>query len=176
MPSQLMPSQARAARALLNWSQDELAEAANIGVSTIKDFEAGRRDPADENLRAMVTALRKAGVGFLELDASGGPGVRLAAELPKITHRPKEVDFVTDNLIFRVRWRDDEIFVMLPANFLDDIDGPSYDGNEEYLAAFAKHEKLILKRTAQALYSGRTDAKGRLQLRKVDFKHDFRRA
>jgi len=36
-------------------------------------------------------------------------------------------------------------------------------------AQIKKNEKLILQATAQALYSGRTDAKRRLQLRSKDF-------
>ena len=63
---QLMtPEQCRAARAWLNWPQDALAKAANVGVSTVRDFEAGRREPTRNNLAAMQAALETGGVSFL---------------------------------------------------------------------------------------------------------------
>ena len=42
--TQLTPEQCRAARAWLDWSQNDLADAANISLSTVRDFEKGRRD------------------------------------------------------------------------------------------------------------------------------------
>ena len=89
--------------------------------------------------------------------------------MPKITRRPTEVSFLTDNLVFRVEWRGEEVFVMLPDIVLDDLDATNYHGDAEFIAAFDKHEKLILRKTAQALYSGRADEKKRLQLRSRDF-------
>jgi DNA-binding transcriptional regulator YiaG len=62
----MTPEQCRAARAWLNWPQDALAKAANVGVSTVRDFEAGRRDPTRNNLTAMRVALEENGVSFFE--------------------------------------------------------------------------------------------------------------
>ena len=72
----LTPSQSRAARALLDWSQEDLARAAHLGPSTIRDFEKGRRVPTHNNLRAIMQALGDAGVEFIP-ENGGGPGVRL---------------------------------------------------------------------------------------------------
>ena len=66
--------QSRAARGLLDWSQADLAKAASVGVSTIADFERGRRTPIGNNLAAIQTALEAAGIEFLN---HGQPGVRL---------------------------------------------------------------------------------------------------
>jgi DNA-binding transcriptional regulator YiaG len=63
---QMTPAQSRAARAWLEWSQDQLAKAANVGVSTVRDFEAGRREPTRNNLTAMKAALEKGGISFRE--------------------------------------------------------------------------------------------------------------
>ena len=70
--------QIKAARALLAWSQEELAAAANISVPTIKRLEAhdgplGGRTDTGAKIRS---ALEAAGVEFID-ENGGGPGVRL---------------------------------------------------------------------------------------------------
>lgn len=62
----MTPEQCRAARAWLDWPQDRLAKAASVGVSTVRDFEAGRREPTRNNLTAMKAALETGGVSFFE--------------------------------------------------------------------------------------------------------------
>jgi len=68
--------QSRAGRALLGWSQTELAERSHLGLSTIRDFEKGRRIPTINNLAAIEQALEAAGVELIA-ENGGGPGVRL---------------------------------------------------------------------------------------------------
>jgi len=72
----LTPEQSRAARGLVEWSQEELASRASLGPSTIRDFEKGRRVPTTNNLAAIKRALETAGVVFIP-ENGGGPGVRL---------------------------------------------------------------------------------------------------
>jgi transcriptional regulator with XRE-family HTH domain len=72
----ISPEQSRAARALLNWSQGELSEEAEVARATIADFEAGKRMPYDRTLEDIRAALEKAGVIFVE-ENGDGPGVRL---------------------------------------------------------------------------------------------------
>lgn len=71
--------QSRAARGLLDWSQTQLAGSSNLGESTVRDFEKGRRVPSPNNLAAIKAALEAAGVVFLDDGAlvEGGAGVRL---------------------------------------------------------------------------------------------------
>jgi transcriptional regulator with XRE-family HTH domain len=71
--------QIRAARALLGWNQHELAEAASIGVATLRRLEAAEAGirGSVEVLWKIQTALEKAGVEFIPADESKGPGVRL---------------------------------------------------------------------------------------------------
>jgi predicted transcriptional regulator len=70
--------QLKAARALIGWSQEELASAADVSLPTIKRLEAtegwlaGRQTTA-HNIRS---ALEKAGIEFIA-ENGGGPGVRL---------------------------------------------------------------------------------------------------
>jgi DNA-binding transcriptional regulator YiaG len=75
----LTPAQSRAARALLNWAQPQLATASGTSVSTIRDFETGKRTPIANNLAAILTAFETAGIVFIA-ENGGGPGVRLKGE------------------------------------------------------------------------------------------------
>ena len=51
----------RTARALLDWTQPELADAAGIALATLKRFEKGHRTP----IRAAIfAALEKTGIEF----------------------------------------------------------------------------------------------------------------
>jgi DNA-binding transcriptional regulator YiaG len=68
----MTPEQCRAARAWLNWSQDALAKAASVGVSTVRDFEAGRREPTRNNLTAMKAVLETGGISFIDEPKSSG--------------------------------------------------------------------------------------------------------
>ncbi len=68
-------AQCRAARALLGWSQDALAEASRVNKKTIADFERGARQPYDRTLRDLREAMERAGVEFIE-ENGGGAGVR----------------------------------------------------------------------------------------------------
>lgn len=72
----LTPALSRAARGLLNWSQEQLAEAAHLGLSTIRDFERGRRTPSHNNLAGIARAFEAAGIEFIP-ENGGGAGLRM---------------------------------------------------------------------------------------------------
>ena len=54
----------KASRALLSWTQGDLAKASNVSISTIADFEKGERAPIAANLTALQQAFEAAGVVF----------------------------------------------------------------------------------------------------------------
>src|SRR5208283_4998191 len=62
----LTAAKCKAARALLAWNQQELAQRAQLGVSTIADFERGKRTPTDGNIEAMINAFVAAGISFVD--------------------------------------------------------------------------------------------------------------
>ena len=68
-----MPEQCRAARAWLAWSQDDLAKAAKVGLSTVKDFEFGKRTPIPSTQTAMKAVLEREGIGFSFAVENGEP-------------------------------------------------------------------------------------------------------
>lgn len=57
-------TECRAARGWLDWSQDDLADAALVSLSTVRDFERGRRTPIPNNLEAIRRALEAKGIAF----------------------------------------------------------------------------------------------------------------
>ena len=72
----LCPDQCRAARGLLDWIQDELAQRAGVSRSTVRDFENGRHHLHPSTAAQVVAALTEGGVLLIPPDEAG-PGVRL---------------------------------------------------------------------------------------------------
>jgi predicted transcriptional regulator len=70
----ITPAQCRAARALVDMEQAELARRAVVSRNVIIDFEGGSRTPMANNLSAIRSALEAAGVEFTDGDE---PGVKL---------------------------------------------------------------------------------------------------
>lgn len=70
------PAQCRAARGLLDWSQQDLASEAGVGIVTVRQIEAGVNEPRRATLVVVKQAFEKAGIEFIN-ENGGGPGVRL---------------------------------------------------------------------------------------------------
>ncbi|WP_347813650.1 helix-turn-helix domain-containing protein [Shimia aestuarii] len=70
--------QVKAARALLRWSQNDLAEASGVSIPTVKRLEATTGDLGGRaaTVAAIRSALETAGVEFIP-ENGGGAGVRL---------------------------------------------------------------------------------------------------
>jgi transcriptional regulator with XRE-family HTH domain len=75
-------TQCRAARGLLDWTQQELADVARIGVATVRQFEGGGAETRQATLAVLKWALETAGIEFID-ENGGGPGVRLRKRLTK---------------------------------------------------------------------------------------------
>ena len=73
----LTPEQSRAARGWLNWSQDELAKRAHVALSTVRDFEKGRRTPIKNNVDAMRAALETQGITMVFGEDGRALGIRV---------------------------------------------------------------------------------------------------
>ncbi len=72
----LLPATCRAARGLVDWTQADLAQAAGVCRSTVREFEKGHHALQSASEAALVHALEATGVELLR-GGEGGPGVRL---------------------------------------------------------------------------------------------------
>jgi transcriptional regulator with XRE-family HTH domain len=70
------------ARAALNWTVRDLAEATGLHRNTITNIETERYAGDVATLAAIVSVLKRAGVEFID-ENGGGPGVRLRKRQPK---------------------------------------------------------------------------------------------
>jgi transcriptional regulator with XRE-family HTH domain len=75
--------QSRAARSLLGWNQQKLADTAGVALATIQFFETNKREPIPNNLAAIRRALEGAGVEFIPSKSGKGVGVRLREDQQK---------------------------------------------------------------------------------------------
>ena len=70
------PAQCRAARGLLGMTQPALASAAELGISTIVDFEESGQNVSVTARLNLWRTLEVGGIEFID-ENGGGPGVRL---------------------------------------------------------------------------------------------------
>jgi transcriptional regulator with XRE-family HTH domain len=84
----LSPSQCRAARGLLDWSQQQLADQSGVGIVTVRKLEGGTHEPRRATLRVVRQALETAGVEFID-ENGGGAGVRLRKAAEKASKKIK---------------------------------------------------------------------------------------
>jgi hypothetical protein len=78
-PPPLTSAQIRAARALIRWTAEDLAENSTVSVTTIRRAELTESQTVMTrvNDRVIRRTLEEAGVEFIDGDGNGGPGVRL---------------------------------------------------------------------------------------------------
>lgn len=75
-------AQCRAARALLGWSQDDLAERASLSVRALINFEQGKTVPQPRTMTRLIARFEEAGIRFTSGD--GRRGVSITDEHPAV--------------------------------------------------------------------------------------------
>jgi len=81
----LQVAQIRAARALLGWRQEDIADAAKISVATIRRIES-QEELLTGNLSTLLkiqAEFEQAGIQFIDEDETGGFGLRMAKKKRK---------------------------------------------------------------------------------------------
>ena len=81
---EISPGQCRAARALLNWTQETLANKVGVALKTIRDFENERRTSLKIVRSSIQQAFEQAGVEFFDDD-----GLRLEEEIGSCGRAPR---------------------------------------------------------------------------------------
>lgn len=143
-------AQCRAARALLDWSQDELATNAQVARATVADFERNIRLPMRQNLVALAATLEAAGVEFIP-ENGGGAGVRLRkVEL----EYSRDVTPDGDGVSLSVRYRGETYRASISREVLDDLDRTSYRTFADRALAVQNHLPLILRTIETKLEGG----------------------
>ena len=82
MKEDILPEQIRAARALIDWTREDLAKASGVTIRTLARIENSQTVPRLATLQALTAALETAGIQFIPENGSG-PGVRLARSSKK---------------------------------------------------------------------------------------------
>lgn len=163
----VIPAQIRAGRALLDSSQDELAKAADVALTSVRDLESQKRAVAANSgtAAAFRRTLENAGIEFLPGTADGGPGVRLIANRPNLARRPTTMT-KWDGLPFTIEWQGKEVTVFLTREAIEDLG--RHTGTEEdavYLKTLDKFRGSILDGVRAALADPKNfDRQGNLRL------------
>ena len=77
-------AQCKAARALLGWSIETLAQVSKVGQNTISKFETGKTAPRRSTVTVLRLALETGGIEFIE---SNGKGEGLRLKTPRDERR-----------------------------------------------------------------------------------------
>lgn len=158
-------SQCRAARALLDWTQDQLAENAQVARATVVDFERNARSPMRQNLVSIVSALEAAGIQFIPENGAGA-GVRFRkVEL----EYSKTARHNGDDIILSVKYRGTPYSIIIPREIIDDIDRTNYATVEQRVTAVQNHLPTFLRATEQKLTGGTVGEQQNIVLNHDDF-------
>jgi transcriptional regulator with XRE-family HTH domain len=148
--------QIKAARSLLDWSQERLAEASGVSLPTIRRLEAadgllgGREDTGEK----ILAALKAAGVEFTNGDQ---PGVRIKSYRLKDAGQnafpPDDPRFIGFGAVEGER----KITVLVEDLALQHIE-PKISGGADHMWAFEKHRSRIFRIAAQKYDLGLIEA------------------
>ncbi|MEH0069077.1 helix-turn-helix transcriptional regulator [Pannonibacter sp. Pt2-lr] len=136
-------AQCRAARSLLNWTQDQLAANAEVSRATIADFESSARQPLTNNLRSIRDCMFAAGVEFIPEDGEKGVGVRF---------RERKLEYITNVRIdrfnrvatMRMRYLGEDFLCVIELNAIDDHYRTSFNTDDEFAKAISGILHIIL--------------------------------
>lgn len=86
--------QCRAARGLVGWTQQELADACGLSKTAINNFEKGHSDIKADSLKAIRSAFEKADIEFLD-----NQGLRRRTDDVEVLKGPHAFDDLIDDIV-----------------------------------------------------------------------------
>ncbi|MDD3181291.1 MAG: helix-turn-helix transcriptional regulator [Alphaproteobacteria bacterium] len=101
--------QIKAARALLDWSQEHLAEACNLSIATIRKVESGHISPRNSTMGGIQHSFENAGLEFLESN-----GVRQRPEDISVFNGEESVVAFFDDVYHTVSKVGGDVIVVCP--------------------------------------------------------------
>lgn len=99
-------AQCRAARGLLGWTQQDLADASGLSKTAINNFEKGHSDIKAESLRAIRMAFESLGIEFI-----GDEGLRKRSENVQILKGPAAFNDLLDDIYETLKDRGGEVLM-----------------------------------------------------------------
>ena len=142
----LTSATSRAARGLLDWTQDQLAKAAGVGITTVRTFEKGVSVPVPQNLSAMRRALEAAGVEFAP-ENSGGEGVRKKEGKQSLSNTSDEAEHALLGALMANKSSFERISGSLLAEYFSDpIHGHIFEAISRRIAAGQPANAAALRR------------------------------
>lgn len=130
---QLECSQIRAARALLNWSQDDLARAALVASSSVKNVENENTSARRETIEQIRSALEMNGIEFLP-----GSGVKLKTDVVTTVIGKSATAALFENLYTTAHASADREILVLG---LDEAFATQYDGLARWQDHYVRLDK-----------------------------------
>lgn len=122
-------TQIKAARAMLDWSQDDLALAAGLSDTTIGNLESGQMSPRIATASVIRRALENAGLEFIEPE-----GVRLRRSEVRVIEGQNSCENLFDDMRQTVKERGGEIVSIFKSQQeIMRFCGDGADGNLEHL-------------------------------------------
>ncbi len=139
---EINPSQVKAARALLGWSQGDLAKKANISRSTIHILEDDEStNKASIRIGTLIDiqkALEAGGIEFLENE-----GVRRITDGVKIYKGPKSCEMFLDDILQTVKEKGGDIFAIVTCQgIMTRLSVITKSNNLERLESLQKSSKI----------------------------------
>jgi DNA-binding XRE family transcriptional regulator len=150
-------------------SQEELAKAAGVALTSVRDIEAEKRASASGTVASVRKALENNGIEFVAGTDSYGPGVRLAGNRPNVIRRPT-VMTMWEGMPVEIEFRGLRFDAFISREALDDLGRlTGKKADEVYFKVFDDHRAGILNGIKRAFADKNNwDKEGRLYVRGID--------
>ena len=145
---QISADQCRAARGLLNWTQEQLATNARVSRATIADFENNSRKPQTNNLRSIADCMFAAGIEFIGETDSWGAGVRFRVRKLEYFNSVK-IDRFRRVAIIRMRYASEDFSCLISFEAVDDYHRTTFSTDVEFSKAISEMLHIILTKVEQ---------------------------